>query len=74
MTNFLQRTIQACDAMLERELANAEILMRDHGASPEQIEAVIGPGGYTRMSLERDRAAQIAEVTAWLSGTEGTRH
>jgi hypothetical protein len=70
MTNFLQRTIEAADAWFERELAKSEALMIDLGSTGAEIEAAIGPEGYTRLSLERDRAEQIAAVEAWLS----TRH
>ena len=48
--------------------------MRDLGSTEEEIEAAIGPNGYTRLSLEKDRAEQIAEVARWLSGNDGTRH
>ena len=74
MTNFLQKTIVLADRWFEREIENAEILMRDLGSTEEEIEAAIGPNGYTRLSLEKDRAEQIAEVARWLSGNDGTRH
>jgi hypothetical protein len=65
MTNFLQRTIELANAMVERELEAAEILMRDLGSTEEEIAAAVGANGYTRRSLEKDRADQIAAVELW---------
>jgi hypothetical protein len=72
--NFLQMTIAAADAWLERELANSEILLVDQGATPEEIENAIGPHGYVRKMLQKDRDSQIAEGERWLSGNDDTRH
>ena len=74
MTNWLQRTIELCDARLEAEIESTEILMIDQGATAAELEAALGPHGWWRKMLEKDRAEQIAEVTAWLSGNDGTRH
>ena len=75
MTNFfLQRTIELCDARLEAELEKSELLLIDQGATAAEIEAALGRDGYMRKMLEKDRAEQIAEVTAWLSGNDGTQH
>jgi hypothetical protein len=59
---------------LEEQLAASEILLIDQGATAEEIEAALGRDGYVRKMLEKDRAAQIAEVEAWLNGTDDTRH
>ena len=70
----LSKTVALANAWLARELENAEILMLDLGATPEEIAAALGPGGWSRAMLERDRDSQIAEVERWLSGNDGTRH
>jgi hypothetical protein len=43
----------------------------DLGATAEELEAAIGPDGYCRKMLEEDKAAQIAEVERWLTGSDG---
>ena len=74
MTNFLARTIALADAMVERELEAAEILMRDCGSTAAEIERALGVNGYTRKSLERDRAEQIAAVERWLTHGDDVLH
>jgi hypothetical protein len=76
MTNaeVLKETMESCDARLEAELERAEILLLDRGATAEEIEAALGPHGYMRKMLVADRDRQIAAVTRWLSGTDGTLH
>ena len=44
------------------------------GATPEEIENAIGPHGYVRKMLQKDRDSQIAEGERWLSGNDDTRH
>ena len=39
------------------------------GATLEEIENAVGPGGFMRRVLEADRDQQIAEVEKWLAGT-----
>jgi hypothetical protein len=70
----LQRTIELCDARFEAELEKSELLLIDHGATAEEVEAAIGSHGFVRKMLERARSAQIAEVTAWLAGGGPTWH
>jgi hypothetical protein len=41
---------------------------------PTSSEAALGPHGYMRKMLVADRDRQIAAVTRWLSGTDGTLH
>jgi hypothetical protein len=62
-------TVERCNAALERELEAAEIVLVDQGATAQELEAALGPGGYTRKMLEADRDAQITQVARWLSGT-----
>ena len=57
-----------------RRKGRAEILLLDRGATAEEIEAALGPHGYMRKMLVADRDRQIAAVTRWLSGTDGTLH
>jgi hypothetical protein len=73
MTNaeVLALTIARCDAILEEQLEATEILLIDLGATAEELEAAIGPGG--KMLCE-DRDAQIREVERWLSGNDATLH
>jgi hypothetical protein len=76
MTNaeVLALTIARCDAILEEQLEATEILLIDLGATAEELEAAIGPGGYCRKMLCEDRDAQIREVERWLSGNDATLH
>jgi hypothetical protein len=60
--------IERCNAWLARELENTELLLLDHGATAEEIEAAIGRAGFCRKMLEENRDRMIAEETAWLSG------
>ena len=68
------RTVISCDKYFEEQLAGAEILFVDLGATAEELEAAIGPDGFCRKMLEEDRDAQIAAVARWLSGKDGTLH
>lgn len=70
----LAKTVAMANAWLVRELENAEILMLDLGATPKEIAAALGPGGWSRTMLERDRDTQIREVERWLAGNDETRH
>lgn len=73
MTNseVLAKTIAIADAWLEQELERSEIVLRDQGATEEELQAAFGPDGFVRRLLEQDRDEQIAEVQQWL---DGTRH
>lgn len=64
MSFLLRRTIELADAWLEAELERSELLLIDRGATGEELERALS---YQRKNLERDRAAQIAEVQAWLA-------
>jgi hypothetical protein len=49
-------------------------LLIDLGATAEELEAAIGPGGCCSKMLCEDRDAQIREVERWLSGNDATLH
>jgi hypothetical protein len=71
----LALTVARCDAAMEFQLTAAEIVMRDEGATEQEIEAALGePNGYMRRFFAADRAAQIREVARWLSGRDNTLH
>jgi hypothetical protein len=42
--------------------------------SMSSIRDAVGPRGYQRLALQADRDRQIADVVAWLNGTDGTVH
>ena len=70
----LALTVARCNEWTARELENTELLLLDHGATAEELEAAIGPGGFCRKMLEADRDQQIAEEARWLCGNDGTLH
>ena len=74
MTNaqVLLRTVGLADAWLEHTLEVVEIDLRDSGATLEEIENAVGPGGFMGRVLEADRDQQIAEVEKWLAGKDNT--
>jgi hypothetical protein len=76
MTNSeaLKLTIARCERWLEEQLARTECLLIDLGATAEELEAAIGPGGCCSKMLCEDRDAQIREVERWLSGNDATLH
>jgi hypothetical protein len=63
----LAMTIERCDAMLEEQLAAAELLLIDLNATGEEIECAIGRDGYMRKMMQADRDAQVAAVRRWLT-------
>src|SRR5262245_22168772 len=65
MTNAeaLALTIKRCDAHFERELENAEIILRDLGATDAEIIAAVGSDGYARKMFAATRKEQIAVAT-----------
>jgi hypothetical protein len=76
MTNAqaLAETIALADAWMERELANAEILLLDLGSTLEEVDRAIGRDGYVRRMLQEDRDRQVAAVARWLGGCDATLH
>jgi hypothetical protein len=67
-------TIAACDKHLEQGIEDAEICMRDCGATVEELEDALGPHGWWRKRLQRDRDQQIHEVEQWLAGKDNVLH
>jgi hypothetical protein len=63
MTALLQLTVELCNAQMLRQLKHAEALLRERGASAQEVERAIGADGYMRRMLQEDCAAQI-----WRSG------
>jgi hypothetical protein len=70
----LRRTVVSCDKNFAEQLASAEILFVDLGATAEELERMLGPDGFCRKMLQEDRNAQIAAVAAWLTGSDDTLH
>jgi hypothetical protein len=66
-TEALALTVARCNEWMARELENTELLLLDHGATAEELEAAIGPGGYLRAMHCASRNEQIAEVALWLA-------
>jgi hypothetical protein len=76
MTNqeVIAKTAAMANAWLDRQLEDSELSMRDQGATPEELEAALGPYGWWRKRLERDRDEQIHEVERWLAGKDNILH
>jgi hypothetical protein len=66
--------IERCDAIMEEQLVRTECLLIDLGATAEEIEAAIGPDGWSRRMLQEDRDQQIAIESRWLMGHDDTLH
>jgi hypothetical protein len=63
----LKLAIELCDAALERELEVSECTMIDCHATPEEIEAALGPDGFWRNMMQADRDQQVEVVVRWLA-------
>jgi hypothetical protein len=70
----LALTIKRCDAILEEQLAAAEIVLIDCGATGAELDAAIGRDGYFRAMLRADRDAQVAAVTRFLTVGDALLH
>jgi hypothetical protein len=70
----LRRTVVNCDKNFGEQLASAEILFVDLGASSEELERALGPDGFCRKMLEESRNEQIAAVVRWLASDGDVLH
>jgi hypothetical protein len=65
----LQLTVQLANAALLHQIAAAETLLYQLGASERDVKRALGePDGFMRKMLVEDRDLQIAEVERWLAG------
>jgi hypothetical protein len=62
MNEALAKAIAEMDAHIERALADAEILLRDHGATDEELEAEMA---IQRADALDAKARTIAEIQEW---------
>jgi hypothetical protein len=64
-------TVERAHAAVEEQLADAELDLRDQGASAEHVEDELR---CLRQLFEAHRDREIAAVAAWLSGNDNTLH
>jgi hypothetical protein len=70
----LRRTVELCDALMARQLEDAELLLVDHRATEDELRAALGPDGYARKMFREGRDAHIAVVATWLACGDDTLH
>ena len=69
--NAFALTLARCNAAVERQLEDAEIDLRDTGATTEHVADELR---CLRRLFEEHRDEEIAEVAVWLNGTDNTLH
>lgn len=66
--------VRRSNEILEEQLTQSEIVLRDLGASDAEVEAALGPHGFSRKALEASRDEQIETEVAWLTGGGHVQH